>query len=148
MPKPKLIETPERLLELFKEYVKHESENPMYRIDYVGKEGKQVKTPLETPITFDGFEVYLYNQEIINDLGDYSKNKDGRYSEYAPIIAYIRKHCYVHNFKGAAVKLFDPNLIARKLGIKDSSDVTTNGESINEIKVNIIKPSDTNTNEL
>jgi hypothetical protein len=120
----------------------------MYRTDYVGKDGKQVKTPLETPVTFDGFEVYLFQKEIINDLGDYSKNKDGRYLDYAPIIAYIRKHCYIHNFKGAAVKLFDPNLIARKLGIKDSSDVTTNGESINEIKVNIIKPSDTNTNEL
>ena len=146
--KPKLIETPERLLQLFKDYVKHESENPMHRIDYVGKEGKQVKTALETPITFDGFEVYLFQKGIINDLGDYSKNKDGRYSDYAPIIAYIRKHCYIHNFKGAAVKLFDPNLIARKLGIKDSSDVTTNGQSINEIKVNIIKPSDTNTNEL
>jgi hypothetical protein len=148
MPKPKLIETPEKLLQLFKDYVKHESENPMYRVDYVGKEGKQVKTPLETPITFDGFEVYLFQNEIISDLGHYSCNKDGRYSEYVPIIAYIRKHCYIHNFKGAAVKLFDPNLIARKLGIKDSSDVTTNGESINEIKVNIIKPSDTNTNEL
>jgi hypothetical protein len=142
MPKPKLIETPERLLELFKDYVKHESENPMYRVDYVGKEGKQVKTPLETPITFDGFEVYLFQNEIISDLGHYSCNKDGRYLEYVPIIAYIRKHCYIHNFKGAAVKLFDPNLIARKLGIKDSSDVTTNGESINEIKVNIIKPND------
>lgn len=146
--KPKLIETPERLLELFKEYVKHESENPMHRIDYVGKDGKQVKTPLETPVTFDGFEVYLFQKGIISDLGHYSRNKDERYSDYVPIIAYIRKHCYIHNFKGAAVKLFDPNLIARKLGIKDSSDVTTNGESINEIKVNIIKPSDTNTNEL
>jgi hypothetical protein len=146
--KPKLIETPEKLLELFKEYVKHESENPMHRIDYVGKDGKQVKTPLETPVTFDGFEVYLFQKGIISDLGHYSRNKDERYSDYVPIIAYIRKHCYIHNFKGAAVKLFDPNLIARKLGIKDSSDVTTNGESINEIKVNIIKPSDTNTNEL
>ena len=146
--KPKLIETPEKLLELFKEYVKHESENPMHRIEYVGKEGKQVKTPLETPVTFDGFEVYLFQKGIISDLGHYSRNKDERYSEYVPIIAYIRKHCYIHNFKGAAVKLFDPNLIARKLGIKDSSDVTTNGESINEIKVNIIKPSDTNTNEM
>jgi hypothetical protein len=120
----------------------------MHRIEYVGKEGKQVKTPLETPVTFDGFEVYLFQKGIISDLGHYSRNKDERYSEYVPIIAYIRKHCYIHNFKGAAVKLFDPNLIARKLGIKDSSDVTTNGESINEIKVNIIKPSDINTNEL
>jgi hypothetical protein len=146
--KPKNIETPEKLLELFKDYVKHESENPMHRIEYVGKEGKQVKTPLETPVTFDGFEVYLFQKGIISDLGHYSRNKDERYSDYVPIIAYIRKHCYIHNFKGAAVKLFDPNLIARKLGIKDSSDVTTNGQSLSEIKVNIIKSNPTIENEL
>lgn len=146
--KPKNIETPEKLLELFKDYVKHESENPMHRIEYVGKEGKQVKTPLETPVTFDGFEVYLFQKGIISDLGHYSRNKDERYSDYVPIIAYIRKHCYIHNFKGAAVKLFDPNLIARKLGIKDSSDVTTNGQSLSEIKVNIIKSNPTSENEL
>jgi hypothetical protein len=146
--KPKNIETPEKLLELFKDYVKHESENPMHRIEYVGKEGKQVKTPLETPVTFDGFEVYLFQKGIISDLGHYSRNKHERYSDYVPIIAYIRKHCYIHNFKGAAVKLFDPNLIARKLGIKDSSDVTTNGQSLSEIKVNIIKSNPTSENEL
>jgi len=119
MAKKKYIESPEKLLELFKDYVKHESENPMYKVDYVGKEGRLEKTPIETPITFEGFEVYLFQKEIINDLGDYASNKDNKYSEYSTIIAYIRKHCFVHNFKGAAVKLFDPNLIARKLGLKE-----------------------------
>ena len=31
MGKPKYIETPERLLDLFKQYVTHETENPMYK---------------------------------------------------------------------------------------------------------------------
>jgi len=124
MPKDKYIETPDKLLELFKDYVKHERDNPMYKREYVGKEGRIEKTPLETPITFEGFEVYLFNKEIINDLGDYSSNKDNRYSEYATIITYIRKHCYVHNFKGAAVGLFNPNLIARKLGLTDKVEQT------------------------
>jgi hypothetical protein len=124
MGKHKYIESPEKLLELFKDYVKHESENPMYKVDYVGKEGRLEKTPIETPITFEGFEVYLFQKEIINDLGDYASNKDNKYSEYSTIIAYIRKHCFVHNFKGAAVKLFDPNLIARKLGLKEQMENT------------------------
>lgn len=137
--KSKYIETPEKLLELFRDYVRHEAENPMYKVDYVGKDGRLEKTALATPITFEGFECYLFDNEIINDLGDYAKNKDGRYTEYAPIIAYIRNHCFVHNFKGAAVKLFDPNLIARKLGIKDGQDVTTGGDKLNQpITVNIV----------
>ncbi len=110
--------------------------------------GRETEKLVAQYLVRHGFEVYLFQKGIISDLGHYSRNKDERYSEYVPIIAYIRKHCYIHNFKGAAVKLFDPNLIARKLGIKESTDVTTNGESINEIKVNIIKPGDTNTNEL
>ena len=40
-------------------------------------------------------------------------------------------------------------LLSRAIGKpKESVDHTTNGKEINEIKVNIIKPSDTNTNEL
>jgi hypothetical protein len=138
----KYIETPEKLRELFKEYVQHERDNPMYKIEYVGKDGRVEKTPLLTPITFEGFQDYVSERDIVKDLKDYASDKDGRYSDYAPIIAYIRNHCFVYNFKGAAVKLFDPNLIARKLGIKDGTDVTTNGKDISEVKVNIIRPTE------
>jgi hypothetical protein len=141
----KYIESPERLKELFKEYVQHERDNPMYKTEYVGKDGRIEKTPMLTPITFEGFEDYLAEREIINDLGDYSKNKENRYTEYAPIIAYIRNHCFVYNFKGAAVKLFDPNLIARKLGIKDGTDVTTGGDKLTQpITVKIVGNGDAN----
>lgn len=123
MGKHKYIETPERMWELFCEYVKHESENPYYKVEYVGKDGDMVRTPLQVPITFEGFECYVADQNIINDLGDYSKNDDGRYSEYAPIITRIRNNCFSQNFKGAAVGLFNANLIAKKLGLVDKKDI-------------------------
>ena len=124
MAKHKYIETPEELFSLFEKYVKHESEFPMYKTEYVGKDGRLERTPLETPITFDGFECYLADNNIINDLGDYVSNKDNRYSEYATIITRIQKNCFVHNFKGAAVGLFNANIIAKKLGLTDKSEVT------------------------
>ena len=117
MGKKKYIETPEDLWELFEEYVKHESNNPMHKTEYVGKDGEKVRTPLDTPITFEGFECYLSDNLIINDLGDYSSNKDNRYIEYATIITRIRKNCFVQNYKGAAVGIFNANLIAKKLGL-------------------------------
>jgi hypothetical protein len=117
----KYIETPEKMWELFEDYVKHESNNPMYRIDYVGKDGNKELTPLMTPITFEGFECYLADLGIINDLGHYSQNLDGRYTDYVPIITRIRNNCFVQNFKGASVKLFDANLISRKLGLIEKS---------------------------
>jgi len=117
MAKHKYIETPEKLWGLFQDYVKHEAENPMKRTDYVGKDGNPVTTKLETPITFEGFECYLADKDFIEDLGDYASNKDDRYKDYATIITRIRKNCFVHNYKGAAVKLFDANLVAKKLGL-------------------------------
>lgn len=123
--RPKKIESPELLWQYFEEYVIHERNNPMYKVEYVGKEARIERTPLETPLTFEGFECYLADRGIINDLGDYSSNKDERYNDFATIIARIRGNCYVHNLKGAAVGLFNANIIARKLGLveKTQADV-------------------------
>ena len=115
----KYIETPEKLWDLFINYVKFELDNPMYKVEYVGKDGRIERTPLETPITFEGFECYLADNKVINDLGSYVSNKGDNYSEYSTIITRIQKNCFVHNFKGASVGLFNPNIIAKKLGLVD-----------------------------
>jgi hypothetical protein len=117
----KYIESPEKLWELFLNYVLFETLNPMYKVEYVGKDGRIERTPLETPITFEGFECYLADNNVINDLGDYAKNDNGRYTDYAPIITRIQKNCFVHNFKGASVGLFNPNIIAKKLGLVEKT---------------------------
>lgn len=123
--KKKYIETPDVLWSLFQEYVLFESNNPMYKIEYVGKDGRIEHTPLETPITFEGFECYLADKGVINDLGDYASNKGGAYESYSTIVTRIQKNCFVHNFKGASVGLFNPNIIAKKLGLveKTQTDV-------------------------
>lgn len=38
MGRTKLIQTPEEMWSLFEQYVEHERNNPMTKIDYVGKE--------------------------------------------------------------------------------------------------------------
>lgn len=121
MGKHKYIESPEKLWDYFTEYVLHELQSPMYKIEYVGRMGEEKNTPLQVPITFEGFECWLADKDIIQDLGDYSKDDDNRYTDYAPIITRIRKNCFVQNFKGAAVGLFNPNLIARKLGLVEKA---------------------------
>lgn len=129
--KKKYIETPEKLLELFNEYVEHEKENPMYKKDYVGTYGTEKNTPLQVPVTFEGFECYLFDKEI-KDLKDYASNKEGRYESYAPIITHIRQKCFVQNYKGASVGLFNANIIAKKLGLIDK---TENKHEVSSIKI-------------
>jgi len=121
MPKPKAIESPERLWELFIEYVEKERNNPMYRRDYVGKDGNEKDTPLQVPITFEGFECYLWDMNIISHLSDYSANKNGVYDAYSTILTRIKQNCFIQNFKGASVGLFNANIIARKLNLVERS---------------------------
>ena len=125
MAKHKYIETPEKLWELFCAYVEKEKNNPMYRTDYVGRNGDKVQTPLQVPITFEGFECYLADEGIIDDLGHYSQNLGDRYKDYVPIITRIRKNCFAQNFKGASVGLFNANIIAKKLGLIEKSQNET-----------------------
>lgn len=114
----KYIETPEKMWELFEAYVKKERENPMYKREYVGKDGNPVDTPLEVPITFEGFECYLCDIGVIgSDLGKYCDKNNTSYADYLPIITRIRNNCFTHNYKGAAVGLFNANIVAKKLGL-------------------------------
>jgi len=122
----KYIETPEKMWELFCDYVEHERQNPMYKVEYVGRDGETKRTPLETPITFEGFECYLADKGVINDLGHYVANRDNQYTDYVTIITRIRNNCFVHNFKGASVGLFNANLIAKKLGLIEKTENNTN----------------------
>jgi len=117
MAKTKYIESPEKMWDLFCQYVQHEKNNPMYKVDYVGKDGDEKETALQVPITFEGFECYLSDLNIIQDLSHYSANTDDAYEPYRTIITRIRKNCFVQNFKGAAVGIFNANLIAKKIGL-------------------------------
>lgn len=117
MAKHKAIATPEELWELFLAYVEKERSNPMYKREYVGKDGDEKDTPLQVPITFEGFECYLWDLNIISDLGKYSSNQDGAYEEYRTIITRIKQNCFIQNFKGASVGLFNANIISRKLNL-------------------------------
>jgi hypothetical protein len=131
MGRPKNIKTPEILWKLFEDYVKHEADNPMFKVEYVGKEGRVEKTPLETPITFMGFECWLQDNDYASHLSKYVANSDGGYSEFVTIITRIQNNCFVHNFKGASVGIFNANIIARKLGLTEKQEVAQTVHTIN-----------------
>lgn len=123
MGKPKYIETPEKLWELYNQYKEWTKENPILKQDFVGKDADEVYRRLERPLSFEGFEVYLREQDVICDLGDYDRNKDGRYQDYATIIRACKKDIEVNQFNGATVGIFQQNIIARKLGLVDKKEV-------------------------
>lgn len=122
--KEKYIETPERLWQLFKEYEKKEKANPIKVKDWVGKDGFEVEREKETPLTMEGFELYCFENQIINDLGDYFSNKGNRYQSYATVCSRIRLATRHDQIRGGMAGIYNASITQRLNGLIEKSAVT------------------------
>lgn len=121
--KKKYIETPERLLELFQEYVIDAKSKPYLKHDFVGKDADEVRRELERPLTWVGFECYLFEQGIIGDLSSYEQNRDNSYTAYLPIIRVCKQFILRDQFEGSSAGIYNSNIMARHLGLADKQEV-------------------------
>lgn len=128
MAKHKYIETPEKMWEYFEAYAIETKENPRYKIEYVGKEGERVKTPLERPLTIEGFELWMAKNEIIMDLSQYFANTDGRYTEYQTICTRIRKAVRNDQIEGGMVGQYNASITQRLNGLKEQTETDINAK--------------------
>lgn len=134
MGKHKYIETPEKMWELFLEYKKHIKANPIHKNDFAGKDADEVIKKLERPLTMEGFENYVADQEIINDLGDYFSNKDGKYSEYSTICSRIKRAIRQDQIEGGMVGIYNPSITQRLNGLKDQVEESGSKEVLIKVK--------------
>jgi hypothetical protein len=130
MGKPKYIETPEKLMELFREYQKETKSKPILVHDFVGKDGNSVYREREQPLTIEGFEVYLYEKDIISDLSNYFANSDGRYSEYSTICRTIKKIVRHDQIKGGMAGIYNPSITQRLNGLVEKTENDTTIKTI------------------
>jgi hypothetical protein len=129
MPKPKNIETPELLWDLFTEYVQFKKENPILVHDFVGKDGDSVQRKKERPLTIEGFECYLYDKGVIGDLSHYFANTGGKYEGYLTICSRIRKAVRNDQIEGGMAGIYNPSITQRLNGLVEKSqneNVNTN----------------------
>lgn len=138
MYKKKYIETPERMWELFEAYRIEVKKTPRLKHTFVGKDGKSEYEELERPLTFEGFYCYCYDN--VGCIDQYFENRGDRYSDYVAICSRIKRTIREDQITGGMVGQYNASITQRLNNLKESTDVTTNGKEINEIKVNIIKP--------
>lgn len=122
--RPKNIESPELLLELFNKYVEHTKSNPFKVKDWVGKDAYEVKREKEKPLTMEGFENYCFFQGVISDLKDYFSNKGERYSIFTPICSRIREVIRQDQIEGGMAGLYNPSITQRLNGLTEKQEVT------------------------
>ena len=137
MSKPKYIKTPEILWEMFEAYREKTQSNPRL-IDKALQSGKVVQEALRVPLTLEGFEVWGYEQGVT--LEHYFRNTNGAYEDYCTICQRIKKSIRQDQIEGGMVGQYNPSITQRLNNLTEKTDVTTNGEAINEIKISIIRP--------
>ena len=120
--RPKAIATPEKLWELACEYFEEIDDNPFTKEELIKGgmfAGDKGTINLKRPYTWDGFSVSLYTKGIISKIKDYKENTDCRYEDYQPIIRAIGEVIWAQKFEGAAVGIFNSNIIAREIGLSE-----------------------------
>lgn len=127
MGRTKYIESPEKLKEYFLSYEKEIKSTPFLVKDWVGKDGDQVYREKEKPLTIEGFECWLSDNDIIQDLGDYLSNKDGRYEDYATICSYIKKKTRKDQIEGGMAGIFNPSITQRLNGLVEKKETELKG---------------------
>lgn len=126
--RPKSIESPELMLELFNKYQQWVKSNPILVHDFVGKDGEEVFRKKEKPLTFEGFEVFLYNEGIIDTVDHYFLNREGRYSEFVAICSHIKKIIRMDQISGGMAGIYNPSITQRLNNLKEAQDITTDGK--------------------
>lgn len=113
MAKHKYIETPERMWELFCEYRDEVKSKPKHKNDFAGKDAEEVIKKLERPLTIEGFENYVADLDIIDNLSQYFANTEGRYMDYQTICSRIRRTIRQDQIEGGMVGIYNPSITQR-----------------------------------
>jgi hypothetical protein len=117
----KYIETPEKMWELFEQFEKEHEADPI-TVNKISVKGDVISYQIPRPKTFLAFEVWLNKQGILNNLGDYEKNRNGSYTDYSPIIVRIKAACNKQVIEYGLVGEYNANLSARVTGTTEKNE--------------------------
>lgn len=113
MGRHKNIETPEGMMKHFDDYRAEVKSKPIEVKDWVGKDGDAVYREKERPLTMEGFENYLFKNEIISDVSDYFEGKIESYKDFLPICRAIKRMIRQDQIEGGMVGIYNPSITQR-----------------------------------
>lgn len=135
MARPKDIKTPEELYKLFEAYV--EDTKTRKRIVPKATNKGVLYEEHVPPLTIDGFKTFC--NRTATDINRYWYNV-GEFDAFVSIVTRIKEEIRNDQVEGALVGQYQQNIVARLNNLTEKTDVTSNGENINEIKISIIRP--------
>lgn len=137
MPKKKML-TEQEFEQLFLKWVQYVEDNPIKKQVFVGKDGRHDYELIPRPYTMEGF--LNYAEENVCNVHQYFENRENRYSTYVDICTRVKRVIRQNQIENGLAGLYNPSITQRLNNLTEKTDVTSNGENINEIKISIIRP--------
>lgn len=119
MGKKKYIESPEKMWELFCAYRDEVKNNPRKKMVFVGRDGSQDYELLERPLTYDGFQVFGYENKLT--VHHYFDNPDGAYDDYREVCTRIKKIIRDDQITGGMVGQYNSSITQRLNGLVEKT---------------------------
>jgi len=124
---------PNKLLEACYEYFEATAKRKWYKKEAVkggNLAGTTMSIETETPYSIKGLCIFLgVNSVWFNQFKDSETYKSN--IDFSKVITHVIEIIETQQFEGATVGAFNPNIIARTLGLADKTDITTAGEKLN-----------------
>jgi len=120
--RPRNLDSPEQLYEIFKKYKEDVKANPRIKSVFGGKEFEERAEPLERPLTMEGFEIFCWDE--VGVVEDYFMNRDKRYSEFTAICSRIRKEIREDQITGGMVGQYNASITQRLNNLKEQVEQT------------------------
>lgn len=119
----KYIETPEKMWKLFQEFVAYKKSHPIKVNDWVGKDATQVVRTHERPLTLEGFNMWLFENDIIKNVWHYFTNADGVYNDYLDVCRAIKEKVRIDQIEGGMAGIYNPSITQRLNGLTDKKEL-------------------------
>lgn len=128
--RPAIFETPEDLWEMACNYFTWQDQQSMDEDKGVGFQGVYEIQKIEHALPYTIQALTLYCNISDSTWHDYRKKPS-----FIGVTKEIEKTIYSQKFQGASTGRFNANIIARDLGLKDKTDITSNDETISTNEV-------------
>lgn len=120
--RPRNINSPEELYELFRKYKEDVKSNPRIKSVFGGKEFEERAEPLERPLTMEGFRVFCF--ERVGCVKQYFDNDSKKYNEFFTICSHIREVIRQDQIEGGMVGQYNASITQRLNGLKEQVEQT------------------------
>jgi hypothetical protein len=120
--RPRNLNSPDELYELFKKYREDVKSNPRIKSVFGGKEFEERAEPLERPLTMEGFRVYCFDK--VGCVKQYFDNLDKKYNDFLPICTHIKEIVRQDQIEGGMVGQYNPSITQRLNGLKEQVEQT------------------------